>query len=259
MSLTSCSVESVNGDEVGVFVKKPWIFGSGGVEKEVLKEGSAWTVFSTDFLTFKKVPQKYTIKFDDLMTDDNTPIDSKAYIIIEVIGDEASILYENYGQDWYANNINEQFSKVVRDKLSQHKMYDLTSNREIYDVIEPEIVANMNKYVDNLNKEKRFPIKIRSVIIDRAAPGNNEVQAQVNATAAQIQAKQTNIKQKEADIERETAEKQKAIADKAYQNEMGFTTAQYLQDKTLNIVKENGSKITWMLGGNAQPIFDPTK
>ncbi|GHV24490.1 hypothetical protein FACS1894176_00970 [Bacteroidia bacterium] len=259
VSFSSCSLESLDGDEVGVWVKKPWIFGDGGVSDKVLLEGSAWKVFSTDFLTFKRVPIKETIEFNDLMTDDNTPIDSKAHIFLLIDDSLANVLYKNYGKDWYDNNIKEKFSKAVRDKLSQYAMYDLTSNREIYDVIEPEIISIMTNYVRELSKDRIFPVKVINVIIDRAVPGNDDIAKQVNETAAQIQAKKTQIEQFKTDVEREKAEKQKAIADKAYQTEMGFTTSQYLQNKTLDIVKGNGSKITWIMGGNAQPIFDPTK
>jgi regulator of protease activity HflC (stomatin/prohibitin superfamily) len=259
ISFSSCSLVSVDGDEVAVFNKKPWLFGSGGVSKEVLTEGSTWKVFTTDVIKFKDVPVKYTIEFGDLMTDDNTPIDSKAHIFLEVIGDQANVLYGNYGADWYDNNIQEKFSKSVRDKLSQYAMYDLTSNREVYDKIEPEIVSIMTTYISELSKEKLFPVRVKNVIVDRAEPGNPEVANQVNQTAAQIQAKQTFIKQQDTEKEREKSEKLRAIADKAYQKEMGFTTREYLADKQLSIMEKNGSKFNVIVGGNAQAIFDPTK
>ena len=46
--LTSCSLCGVDGDEEGVFIKKPYIFGKGGVDPKALVEGSEWKVFSTD-------------------------------------------------------------------------------------------------------------------------------------------------------------------------------------------------------------------
>lgn len=40
--LPSLQLATVNGDEEAVFIKKPWIFGSGGVEEVALVEGSEW-------------------------------------------------------------------------------------------------------------------------------------------------------------------------------------------------------------------------
>ena len=42
MALTGCSLCGVDGDEEGVFIKKPYVFGKGGVDPKALVEGSAW-------------------------------------------------------------------------------------------------------------------------------------------------------------------------------------------------------------------------
>ena len=65
-SMSSCSLATVDGGEEGVFVKKPLFFGRGGVDEEALTEGSAWKVFSTDYIVYSVVNTKYSEKFDDI-------------------------------------------------------------------------------------------------------------------------------------------------------------------------------------------------
>lgn len=257
--LSSCSLSKVDGDEVGIFNKKPLFFGSGGVSTEVLSQGSTWKVFSTEFIKFKKVPIKYSEEFQDIMSDDNTPLDLNAHIFLEIDEAKPNILYVNYGLEWYENNIKEKFRKTVRDRISGYPMYDLTSNREVFDVIEPDVIKIMKEYLEELNKSKEFPIFVINVIVDRATPGNEKIAEQVTATAAQIQGKQTQIRQREMEEERTKTENQRAIADMAYKNKMGFSNKEYLYNKQLEIIEKNGSKVNLIMGGGAQPIFDPTK
>ena len=58
----------------------------------------------------------------------------------------------------------------------------------------------------------------------------------MNKTAKAVQAKQTQDREAEVQQAREKAERQRAIADKAYQNEMGLTTAQFIQLKAWDII-----------------------
>ena len=126
MTITSCSVASVDADEELVFVKKPIFFGKGGVEKEPLTSGSEWRWFSTDEVKFKVSPTQYEEKFQDIFTADNTPIDLSANILLQIKKGETPILLEGFGEDWYKNNIQTQFIKYVRDEISKYPMKELT-------------------------------------------------------------------------------------------------------------------------------------
>lgn len=231
---SSCSLTSVDGDEEGVYIKKPYFFGKGGVSDNVLLEGSEWKVFTTDFIKFKNVPVKFAEAFDDVMSDDNTPVDLQAYILLRLDKGKSSVLYQNYGVEWYDHNVRETFRKSVRDRVSTFPMYDLTSNREVCEQIETEVTALMSDYFSRLSTDKEFPVEIMAVIMDRARP-NNEVMEEINRTASQIQAKQTQIKQGEMEVERAKTERLKAIADKSYRNEMNYTNAEYIQLRALEM------------------------
>lgn len=160
---TSCAISGVDADEEGVFVAKPWIFGRGGVYDNPLKEGTSITAASTQVVRFKVIPQKYAETFDDVMSDDNTPVDLQAYVILQIERGKTPTLLKNYGEDWYNNNVRETFRKFIRDRVSTYPMYDLTSNREACQKIEDETLLLLQSYFDKLNSSKELPVKIISV------------------------------------------------------------------------------------------------
>lgn len=262
VGFVSISLATVDGDEEGVFIKKPWLFGRGGVSDEVLEEGSSWKVFTTDFVCYKKVPIKYSEMFDDVMSDDNTPVDLQAYVILRIKKGKSNILHRNYGEDWYDNNVKETFRKSVRDRVSTFPMYDLTSNREVCEKIENEVYVLLGDYFKRLNDDKEFPVDIMSVVMDRARP-NQEVMEEINRTASQIQAKQTQIKQREMEEERVKTEAARAIADKAYQREMGLSADQFIMLKGLEMEMQKVEMVRGkqnvnvdVMFGNATNIWD---
>lgn len=262
---SSCSRQTVEEDEVGVYILKPWFFGSGGVDSEPLLQGSSWVALSTGMVTLKKVPIKYAESFDDVMSDDNTPVDLQSYVILQVDAERAPILLKNYGQDWYNNNIRETFRKFIRDRVSNYAMFKLTSDRETCQLIEEEATALLQEYFDKLNTEKEFPVKIQSIIVDRAKP-NGDVLEEINRTASQIQAKKTQTERISMEQEREKAERAKALADRAYMRESGMSPDQFIQFRAVEVDREKVEMIknkdnvnVDVLLGNTMPNWDVKK
>lgn len=257
--MTSCSRVSVDADEVGVFVQKPYVFGAGGVDDSPLIAGSEWKVFSTDFMVMKKTPQKFVEGFDDIMSDDNTPVDLTANIIVQIISEKSPQLISKFGPNWYDINIKPKFVKFIRDEISNYKMFDLTSNREVYDRIEQVVIDKVTEII----AEKQIPVQVIDVVVDRAKP-NKGVMEEIDRTAIQIQNKRTQLERVKAEEQREAAERAKAVADKAYMREMNFTTREYLQLREIEIEKEKVDMIkdksqvnvTMLMGGGATPIYN---
>ena len=234
MVLAGCSLCGVDGDEEGVFIKKPYIFGKGGVDPKALVEGSAWKVFSTDFVTYKHVPVKYTETFDDVFCDDNTPLDLSAHLTLRIQRGKSPILHMNYGQDWYSNNIKENFREIVRNFISTYDMYTLVSNREVYDSVKVDITEKLQEYIVRLDSDKEFPVDIVNVVVDKAKP-NSEVMAELNKTATMAQQKQTQLKQQEMEEQRRITENKRALADKEYQKQMGLSPEQFIALRALEL------------------------
>ena len=259
MTITSCSVASVDADEELVFVKKPIFFGKGGVEKEPLTSGSEWRWFSTDEVKFKVSPTQYEEKFQDIFTADNTPIDLSANILLQIKKGETPVLLEGFGEDWYKNNIQTQFIKYVRDEISKYPMKELTSKREIYDSVEKVVLDKVQNIIDT----KKIPVNVLSVIVNRAVP-KDDVMDELARTAMQIQAQETQEQRAKTEIAREQAEIKRAQADKAYQMQTNLTADQYIRLRQIEIEKEkvemiknkNNVQIHMIMGnGDATPIY----
>ena len=260
--LTSCSLASVDGGEEGVFIKKPLFFGKGGVDTEALTEGSTWKVFSTDFVVYSVINTKHSESFDDIASDDGTPLDLSAHIILTIKSGKAPILHQNYGADWYDNNLKEFFRKKVRDFVSTYDMRSLIAAREIYDDVEAEIKKDVIEYIKTMSDSKDFPIEVVQVIVDKAKP-NDEVREELNNTAIRMQQKQTELMKQEMETERKKTEHLRALADIEYQRTMGFSAQQFIQMRALELenqkiemIKNKTNVNIDVMLGNTTPMWD---
>jgi len=259
---SSCSLSTVDGDEEGVFIMKPWFFGHGGVDERALTEGASWRAWTTDFVTYKKIPVKYTEVFDDVFCDDNTPLDLSAHITLKIADGKSPILHQNYGPDWYQNNVKENFREIVRNFISTYNMYTLVSDREVYDQVKADITEKMQAYFDKLNNIKEFPIQIVNVVVDKAKP-NDMVLEELNKTAAMAQQRITQQRQQEMEEQRALTEQKRADADKAYMIRMGLTPDAFIRLKYAEIELEKVEMIknkpninVDVMLGNATSMWD---
>ena len=252
LGFSACQIVTVDGDEEGVFTKQPWFFGHGGVDSTPLSEGSAWKVFTTKFTKFKTVPIRYDETFDDdAFSDDNTPLDITAYMTVMVKKGQTPMLLQNFGENWMDNNLRVKFRTLVRGEVCKYSMYDLVSNRDCLVQINDSVYNAMSAYIEKIN----IPVTLISIDVNRVRP-NEGVLQEMNNTAVQIQARQTQIRAREMEEVRAKTEAQRALADKAYRNEMGMTTEQFLQLRWIEVAEKNGSSIDVLLGGGAAPLWN---
>ena len=254
--LSSCHRVAPNVDEECVLTYKPWFFGHGGIDMEPVQSGLTWCAITTYADTFKIVPVKYQVNMDDLFSDDNTPLDFHTVIITQIEKGKSPILLQNYGKNWFMTNLYNYYCNIVRDHISQHSPFDLMSNRQILNEIDDKVLAQMRDFVAKLSENKEFPVVIRQVTIGKALP-NKEQLDEMNKTAKAVQAKQTQERQAEVELAREKAERQRAKADKAYREELGLTTADFINLKWIEtIAAKNGANIDVLVGSNATTMWN---
>lgn len=262
LSFTSCDLCAVDGGEEGVFIKKPWFFGDGGVDHQALTSGSEWKVISTDYVVYSIINTKYTESFDDTATNETTTVDMNAHLFLRITPGKSPILHENYGMNWYDNNIKEIFRKYVKDFASRYDMITLVSQREIYDEIEPIIEQQMIDHINHLSETKELPIEVVDVIVDKAMP-NEGVREELNNTAIYMQQRNTQIMKQEMEIARRETERLRALADKEYQITMGFTPQQFimlrgleLEMQKIDMIKNKTNVNVDVMLGQTTPFWD---
>lgn len=247
--VTSCVNVAPNAGEEAVLIHKPYIFGHGGVDEKPVETGRQYEWFSTDYVIVSMLPQKFDEKLDDAASNDNTLLDFNTQIQLQVIDNKSPILIKNYGSNWYVNVIQEVYRNTVRNYISKFGPFDLMSNREVLDSINFAVKKDMEGYIAELSgKSGELPVTVVNVVVGRAIP-NEKQKAEMDNTAAATQAKRTEESRLEMLKAKEAAERQRAIADKAYQEELGLSTDQFIQLKAWEIIeKKDGANIDVLVG-----------
>ena len=256
LTISSCTFTNPSYDEEVALKMKPWFFGKTGVSEEPVNN-ITFLALTTDAVHFYILPQKVEFKFDDLLSNDNTPLDVNMYMVMQVQKGRTPELLKNYGENWYHTFIEPYFKNKVREYVSTCSPFDLMSNREVLKKLDQEVATSMKEYVKYLSITKgAFPVVIQQVTTDRVMP-NKEQLNEMNKTAAAIQAKQTQEKRAEMELARAKAEKNKAIADKAYMNELNLSPAQFIQLRAWDVIaSKNGANIDVLVGSGETPMWN---
>lgn len=250
VSMSSCHGVRPDAEEEAVLIKKPWFFSIAGegVMDEPVTTGCTWCVWTTSSEYFKITPQRYDETFDDIFSNDNTPLDFNTYINIQVEKGKSPILLKNYGLEWYKNNIQVFYRNKTREYVSMYNPFDLISNREVLNKIDSALIVDVRKHVAELSKDKEMPIKIISITTGAAKPNKDQLE-EMNKTAQYIQQKRSMEQKSIAEVARADAEQKRAIADKAYMNAMNLSPDQFIQLKYIEMIAAKpGANVDVMVG-----------
>ncbi len=257
-TMTGCfSPSSVDAGTEGVLVKKPYIFGHGGVSEDPVSVGLVWTVWSTEVKRINIKPFNIDEKFDDLVTQDNNPVDFKIHLTFKHISGKTPILVEKFGNSWYANKVREPLRNSTRSFTKSHKMFDMTTNPEVTDKLEKMVTQEIRTFL----VKEGIPTELVLVTVGKVLPPKKVVEATIN-TAVQKQNVKTQNERVAAEQARSKAEQASAEADKAYMQEMGMTSVEYLEMKRLENQRlaieaaAHGDIKLNMIMGNATPMFN---
>lgn len=254
-SLVSC-VNPQYDEEIALKMT-PIFFGDNRVYEEPINNITMIALTTTP-VHFPILPQRAGFKFDDLLSNDNTPLDVNIYLVYQIKKGQTPHLLRNYGENWYTTFIEPYFRNKVREYVSSYSPFDLMSNREVIAKFDNQLRIDMEQYIAQLSKTKgTFPVEIQQVLTDRVMP-NKEQLEEMNRTAANVQAKQTQQKRAEMEVERAKAEHNRAIADKAYMESLNLSPSQFIQLKAWEVIeKKQGANIDVLVGGGSEsPIWN---
>ncbi len=255
LALASCHSVTPDAHQEAVLVEKPFFFGSGGVDGTPVGTGRRYVSISTDIIYVDIVPKRYDAEFKDIMSKDNTPLNYATYMTLQVIPGQSPTLIKNYGENWYADNIEAAYRNIVRQEVSRHNFVDLMSNRAVFEQIDTDICAKLTAYVDSLSRMRPFPVKVCDVITGRARPGDRHMK-EMNNTAVEAQAKITEQKRLEKELARYETELARARADKAYMQEMGLSVDRFVSLRTLDVVADKKDVTVILDTGNTPKLLN---
>ena len=254
-TITGCfSPSSVDAGQEGVMVKKPWIFGHGGVEAQPIKTGLVWTAWSTEVVRVDVKPYNVTEPFDDLITVDNNPVDFNIHMTFKHIEGKTPELVEKFGiNGWYINKVQEPLRNSVRDFTKSRTMFEMTTDSKTVYELEKKVSEEIREFL----KKENIPTELVLATIGKVMPPQAVLDATIQ-TGVQKQNVLTQVERVKAEQSRELAEKASANADKAYMTAINMSADQYLKMKELDNQKlaiEKGNSVSIIMG-NAQPIFN---
>jgi len=246
ISFTGCTPSNAGAGEEMVFVYQPYFFGHGGVDPEPATTGLTWTALSTIVERVNVKPYNKNEIFNDLVTKDNNPVDFKLHLTFQNIAGETPVLVEKFGPKWYSNKVREPLRNITRNFTKDHKMFEMTTSRKVAESLERRVMTEISEF---LIKEK-IPVRLLKATVGKVMPPEEIIVATIK-TGVQKQNVKTQTERVKAEYAREAAEKASAKADRAYMDEIGMTTDQYLRSRELDNQKEaikNGSKVTIIMG-----------
>jgi regulator of protease activity HflC (stomatin/prohibitin superfamily) len=227
-------------------VKRPYIFGSDGVE--VLAPGRHTIASSSTLVTIDTRPLKITEKFDDLTPKDDTPVDFDIYFTIQKDESKLDTLFSKFGLDFYINNLQQEFRELTRNKCKNYDMKTLTNDEKSSKEICDYVLVEGNKIIKKLG----IPVKLIAVNMGGVNPPD-AVKEERSKTAAAKQRELTIVQETKNQIERQNSERERARADKAYQDALGLSTAEYIQLQELKVKEkayEKATEVTIIEGGS---------
>ena len=257
--VSACSTVQPDAGHEAVLVRKPLIFGSGGVDPTPVKTGLKYVAFTTSGIDVNMQPRRIDSEFTDLMTSDGVPIDFHAVITLQVT--DSVKLVRDFGADSGANgtpgfwlrNLDQPFRTAVRDAVKAHGMNEMAIQATAADEVDRVVTDHLLTII----KETSVPVKILDVSLGRANPPDAILHQRVE-TAAQEQRINTEKQKKLAEDQRKLAEESRAAADQAYNQKMGLNTEQYVALQAIQMQRDVCGKgtCTFIYGANATPMLN---
>lgn len=255
----ACSTVQPDAGHEAVLVRKPLIFGSGGVDPTPVRTGLKYVAFTTSGVDVNMQPRRIDAEFNDLMTSDGVPIDFHAVITLQVT--DSVKLVRDFGADagsngipgFWMRNLDQPFRTAVRDSVKAHGMNEMAIQATAAEQVDDAVTEHLLRIV----KETGVPVKILDVSLGRANPPDAILHQRVE-TAAQEQRINTERQKKLAEDQRKAAEESRAAADQAYNQKMGLNTEQYVALQAIQMQRDVCSKgtCTFIYGANATPMLN---
>lgn len=254
-----CHGVKVGPGEEAVLLMQPVIFGDGGVVSTPVKTGQMWVAYTTRETIVDMKPMQFDLELNDFMTSDGVPLDFHAVIRLRVT--DSVKLIEQFGEKWYASNVQMEFATRVRQAVKKHGMNETAIQTAAIEEIDAEVKTGLAKYI----AFKKLPVELIDVTVGKANPPD-AVKSQRIETASQQQRALTEAQRKLAEDARKMAEESRAAADNAYRNAMSLDPSQFLALETIKMQREvcavAGGHCSFIIGGGnnqPQPVINVSK
>jgi len=253
-----CRTVQPDAGHEAVLVRKPLLFGSGGVDPTPVKTGLKYVAFTTTGIDVNMQPMRIDVEFSDLMTMDGVPIDFHSVLTLQV--SDSVKLVRDFGQDFvddkpgfWIRNLEQPYRTAVRDAVKAHGMNEMAIQATAAEAVDKVVTEHLLTII----KETGVPVRLLDMSLGRANPPDAILHQRVE-TAAQKEPATTEKQKKLAEDQRKMAEESRAAADQAYNQKMGLNAEQYVALQAIQMQRDVCGKdtCTFLYGGNAVPLIN---
>jgi regulator of protease activity HflC (stomatin/prohibitin superfamily) len=247
--VATCTMRTTvdNGTE-GVVVKRPLLFGHGGVADTPLKTGTYYKAWTTDIVPVNMLPVQLDATFEDLMTSDSIPLDFHAVIRLQTY--DSVKLFKKFGYTWYDSNVAIEFATAVRQAVRNHGMNETIADSRTIASIDNEVYAHMQAYLKRID----MPVHLIAVTVGKANPPKDVLEQRIQ-TAREQQRQITMVQTQKAEEARMGAEAARARADNAYRVDMGLSPDQFLQLERIKMQENACANGTCIFSDGKTPVL----
>lgn len=244
---TACASVAPDAGHEAVLVRKPIIFGHGGIDAKPIQTGRTYVAITTDAVMVDVRPMQFNIEINDLMSRDGVPLDFSSAIRVKV-NNSVKLVSQFGASDWYEKNLKQPFFEAIRDAVKRRGMNEIAIDASAADAVDGEVTKAMSEYI----KASGLPLDLLDINLGRANPPD-AIKSQRTDTAAQEQRANTEKQRKLAEDQRKEAETSRAAADNAYREAMRLSPDQFLQLEQIKMLHEvcTGGKCTFVMGGGS--------
>jgi len=245
-------VVSPGAGQSAVLIDKPIFVGHGGVRPEPVSTGRVYTWMSTQAVYVNMQPQLFNGEFTDLMSNDGVPLDFHAIIRMKVM-DPVSLV-KDFGENWYSNNVEQEFLNRVRTAVKKHGMNETALQTSAIEEIDEEISREMVIYL----VEQKIPVELLTMTVGKANPPDSVLNQRIE-TAQQEQRVLTEHKRDLAEQGRLAAEVSRAAADNAYRTSMSLSPSEFVEMERIKmqtqVCGEKNSSCSFIIGSSVPPVL----
>jgi hypothetical protein len=233
-AVAGCSYVSPDAGHEAVLVRKPLLFGSGGIDPTPIKAGKtkyiAWT---TDAIIVDMRPQQTEIEFKDAMTSTGVPVEFHSAMQWQFTDSVKAVSGFGVDEQFFVRNIEQKYRMSVRDSVKKKSLIAIAIDASAAEEVDAEVKTATLAII----KESGLPIGLLGVTLGKANPPD-AVKTQRIATAEQQQRQETEKQGKLAEDQRKFHEESRADADNAYLKKMGMSSEQFIQLRQIETIKQ---------------------
>ena len=219
---------TVNAGEEAVIIKKPWFWGNKGVNKKVIKEGTIWSVASTEIKLISLKAFNIEESFTELFTSDNIPMELKLTLTFQNQKESGVILVKKFGdsEEWYKNLLLNPLQNSLETEIQKQTFKEMTQNSDTLKEIKSNILFGINDFL----QKQSIPVELLDITFGKIVPPKEIVQMAIDGEVQKEKLKVQKLRKK--------VQEANALADRAYMLKMNMSPREYLKIKQIELERQ---------------------